>query len=189
MKQDIATYLVDSFIDFEGKEHKFVACALSQSPESDDSRLMVGWTDDFDKMNSKEDLYHEVYRLVTVGFAVCNPNDEFDEEKGKKIAHAKASNMETLPRIYTPCKGVITKELVDTFLKQQVQFAKEDPERLIKGYDAAKKVYEETRDAKTAIEQLQGDERTAFDLAVKGIDFAKYIKLAKIYAKRILKNE
>ena len=59
MKQDIATYLVDSFIDFEGKEHKFVACALSQSPEGPD-RLMVGWTDDFDKMNSKEDLYHEV---------------------------------------------------------------------------------------------------------------------------------
>jgi hypothetical protein len=189
MKQDIATYVVDSFIDFEGKEHKFVACALSQSPESDDSRLMVGWTDDFDKMNSKEDLYHEVYRLVTVGFSVCNPIDKFDEEKGKKIARAKAANMETLPRIYTPCKGVITKELVDAFLKQQVQFAKEDPERLIKGYDAAKRVYEETRDAKAAIEQLQGDERAAFDLAVKGIDFAKYIKLAKIYAKRILKNE
>ena len=82
MKQDIATYVVDSFIDFEGKEHKFVACALSQSPESDDSRLMVGCTDDFDKMNSKEDLYHEVYRLVTVGFSVCNPIDKFDEVKG-----------------------------------------------------------------------------------------------------------
>ena len=43
--------------------------------------------------------------------------------------------------------------------------------------------------AKAAIEQLEGDERAAFDLAVKGIDFAKYVKLAKIYAKRILKNE
>ena len=56
MKQDIATYAVDSFIDFEGKEHKFVACALSQSPESA-NRLMVGWTDEFNTMDSEEDLY------------------------------------------------------------------------------------------------------------------------------------
>ena len=189
MKQDIATYLVDSFVDFEGKEHKFVACAVSQSPESDDSRLMVGWVDDFDRLNASEDLYHEVYRLVTVGFAVCNPNDEFDEEKGKKIAKHKASNMENLPRIYTPCKGVITSELVDTFLKQQVQFAKEEPERLIKGYDAAKRIYEETQKAKETIDNLEGDEKTAFDLAVKGVDFSKYINLAKVYVKRILKSE
>lgn len=188
MKQDIATYLVDSFIDFEGKEHKFVACALSQSPEGDD-RLMVGWADDFDKLNSDEELYHEVYRLVTIGFAVCNPTDEFDEEKGKKIAYNKAANKEDLPRLYTPCKGVITKELVDVFLKQQIQFAKENPEILIKGYDVAKRSYEITQEAKQTIANLNAEEQVVFNLATKGFDFSKYINLAKIYVKRILKNE
>ena len=190
MKQDIATYLVDSFKDYAGKEHTLVACALSQSPENEvDSTLKIGWVDNADRLYTDSFLCHDVYRMVTIGIAICNPEDEFDLERGKNIAYNKAANIEHLPRIYTPCKGVITKELVEVFLNQQVQFAKEDPERLIKGYDAAKKVYEETRDAKAAIEQLQGDERAAFDLAVKGIDFAKYIKLAKIYAKRILKNE
>lgn len=188
MKQDIATYLIDSFIDFEGKEHKFVACALSQSPESPD-RLMIGWADDFDKLCSDEDLYHEVYRLVTIGFAVCNPTDTFDEEKGKKIAYQKAANKEDLPRIYTPCKGVITKELVDTLLKQQVQFAKENPEILIKGYNAAKKAYEIAQEAKETIKNLNDEERVVFDLAVKGFDFNKYVSLAKTYVKKILKNE
>ena len=33
MKQDIAEFLVDSFIDYKGDEHKVVLCALSQTPE------------------------------------------------------------------------------------------------------------------------------------------------------------
>ena len=36
MKQDIAEFLVDSFIDYKGDEHKIVLCALSQTPESSD---------------------------------------------------------------------------------------------------------------------------------------------------------
>lgn len=43
MKQDVATYLMDSFIDFAGKEHKIIACALSQTPEASDYTLRVGW--------------------------------------------------------------------------------------------------------------------------------------------------
>lgn len=35
MKQDIAEYLVDSFVDFKGDVHQVVLCALSQSPEPD----------------------------------------------------------------------------------------------------------------------------------------------------------
>ena len=185
--KEIVSYRKGQFTDYVGNVHQFVVAAVSTTelcgPDSD------LYLTEYD--NNYGDIIDEepVNKGLLIGIAICNPRDEFDEEKGKKIAHAKAANMETLPRIYTPCKGVITKELVDAFLKQQVQFAKEDPERLIKGYDAAKKVYEETRDAKAAIEQLQGDERAAFDLAVKGIDFAKYVKLAKIYVKRILKNE
>ena len=81
----------------------------------------------------------------------------------------------------------ITKEIVDVFLKQQVQFVKENPEKLIKGYLEAKKAYEETQKAKADIENLSEDEKVAFNLAVKGIDLSKYVDLAKIYIKKILK--
>lgn len=188
MKQDIATYLVDSFKDYAGKEHTFVACALSQSPENEvDATLKIGWIDKTDRLYTDSSLCHDVYRMVTIGIAICNPEDEFNLEKGKNIAYNKAANIEQLPRIYTPNKGVITKEIVDVFLKQQVQFVKENPEKLIKGYLEAKKAYEETQKAKADIENLSEDEKVAFNLAVKGIDLSKYVDLAKIYIKKILK--
>lgn len=188
MKQDIATYIVDSFIDYAGKEHKIVACALSQSPENNiDESLMVGWANDKGQMQTDASIYHDVYRLVTVGVAICNPEDEFDEKRGKTIAYNKAANIEDLPRIYTPNKGVITKELVDVFLKQQVKFIKENPEKVIKGYLEAKSDFEATQKAKADIEKLSEEEKAVFNLAVKGIDLSKYVDLAKIYIKKILK--
>lgn len=190
MKQDITTYLIDSFVDFEGKEHKIVACALSQSPEPEPGdRMMVGWVNSENELLTSELICDEVYRLVTVGIAICNPEDDFDEEKGKRLAYNKAANIETLPRIYTANKGVITSELVDTFLKQQVRFFKENPETLIRGYKEAEEAYNTTEQAKKDIENLTNEEKVVFDLAVKGFDFSKYVKLAKVYVKKILKNE
>lgn len=185
MKQDIATYVVDSFIDYAGKEHKFVACALSQSPEGEDS-LMVNWVSPLGYIVKDASIQDNIYRLVTIGIAICNPDDVFDLEKGKKLARNKAANIETLPRIYTTNKGVITQELVDTFLKQQIQFFKENPETLIKGYKEAKEAYEAVQKAKEEINKLTDEEKVVFNLAVKGVDFGKYSKLARIYLKKIL---
>ena len=187
MKQDIATYLVDSFIDYAGKEHKLVACALSQTPEDSAATLKVCWVDSEDKALSSANIYHDIYRLVTIGVAVCNPEDDFDEETGKKIAYNKAANIEYAPRIYTTNRGVITKELVDTFLKQQVQFIKENPEKVITGYLKAKADYEALESAKKEIANLSDDERVAFNLAVNGSDLSKYTDLAKVYTKKLQK--
>ena len=51
MKQDVAEYLIDSFIDFKGEEHKIVACALSQPIEKseDGYKLAVGWVNEKDE--------------------------------------------------------------------------------------------------------------------------------------------
>ena len=187
MKQDIATYLVDSFIDYAGKEHKLVACALSQTPEDSAATLKVCWVDSEDKALSSVNIYHDIYRLVTIGVAVCNPEDNFDEETGKKIAYNKAANIEYAPRIYTTNRGVITKELVDTFLKQQVQFIKENPEKVITGYLKAKADYEALESAKKEIANLSDEERVAFNLAVNGNDLSKYTDLAKVYTKKLQK--
>lgn len=187
MKQDIATYLVDSFIDYAGKEHKLIACALSQTPEDSDHALKVCWVDSEDKALNGANIYHDVYRLVTIGIAVCNPEDNFNEETGKKIAYNKAANIEYAPRIYTTNRGVITKELVDTFLKQQVQFVKENPEKVITGYLKAKADYEALEAAKKEIENLSDEERVTFNLAANGGDLSKYTDLAKVYNKKLRK--
>lgn len=187
MKQDIATYLVDSFVDYAGKEHKLIACALSQTPEDSDHDLKVCWVDSEDKALNGANIYHDVYRLVTIGIAVCNPEDNFNEETGKKIAYNKAANIEYAPRIYTTNRGVITKELVETFLKQQVQFVKENPEKVITGYLKAKADYEALEAAKKEIDNLSDDERVAFNLAANGGDLSKYTDLAKVYNKKLRK--
>lgn len=189
MKQDIATYKIDSFIDYAGNEHKIIACALSQSPEGATHRLKVGWVDDMNILDADDHLNHNIYRMVTIGFAICNPTDDFDVEAGKKIAYSKAANMENLPRIYAHSKGIITKELVDTFLDQQVKFFKENPETLIPGYNQSKASYEALQKAKNDIDNLTDEERTIFNLAVKGFDFSKYIDLAKVYVRRIVKHD
>ena len=187
MKQDISIFVEDSFIDYKGREHKIVACALSQSPSDKDFKLMTGWIDTNGMLDSRSALCQNVYRMVTVAIAICNPEDEFDLEKGKQQAYNKAANIETLPRLYTSNKGVITKELVDAFIKQQINFFKENPETLIKGYKEAKEAYENIQKAKNTIDNFSEEEKTVFNLAIKGVDFSKYVNLAKIYIQKILK--
>lgn len=186
MKQDIAIYKVDSFIDFTGKEHKFVACALSQSPVDKYDRYSISWigSDNY----AYDDTIKDVYRMVTIGIAICNPEDEFDLEKGKTIARNKANNG-NLPRIYATTKGIITQELVETFLNQQIKFFKENPENFIGGYKEAKIKHETLEQAKSDISNLDEDEKKVFDLATKGFDFSKYVKLAKVYLTKLAKNE
>lgn len=180
MKQDIAVYLTDSFVDFEGKEHQIVACALSQSPETQD--LKIGWVDE-GIIDEDGDLYHSVYRMVTIGIAICNPIDKYDIETGKRIARHKAENIEDLPRIYTTSKGIITSELVLAFLKQQIRFFKENPGTFIAGYDKAKERFLKQQATHEAIAKLTAEEQICFDLAVRGVDLSKYSDLAKIYLK------
>lgn len=174
MKQDIAAYLVDSFTDFLGKEHKIVACALSHSPSSNVTIKTMHDPEETIDYSEKD-----VYRTVAIGIAVCNPTDTFDVEVGKRIAYYKAANKTDIPRIYVTDKGIITKELVETFLKQQVRFCKENPELLIPGYNQAKTAHEQKVALCKEVENLTPNEKVIFDLAVSGFDFSKYIKLAK----------
>lgn len=189
MKQDVATYLMDSFIDFAGKEHKIIACALSQSPDNTGDALRIGWVNKYGKMDIDNPLCHYVFRMVTVGIAICNPLDRFDEETGKRIAYNKAANIEYLPRIFTSGPGIITKKLVDAFLKQQIQFVKENPEKVIKGYNQSKLEYEKIQSVKKQIDQLTDEEKVVFNMAINGIDLSKYENLAIIYKNKIVKNE
>ena len=189
MKQDIAIYKVDSFVDYAGREHKLVACALSQSPDNSERTLKVGWADVKDVLCSDCHIYNDVYRLVTLGIAICNPEDEFDLEVGKKTAYNKAAHREDLPRLYATSKGMITQDLVEAFINTQLKFYKENPEALIPGYNEAARKYKLIQQAKADIANLTGDDKVIFDLAVKGVNFMKSLDLAKIYLSKIQPNE
>lgn len=182
MKQDVTEYLIDSFVDFKGEEHKIVACALSQSPEEseDECNFAVGWVGNDSYMDTDDQDYAKIYRVVSIGISVCHPTDTFNEERGKANAYNKALHDPKCPTIYTRDKGVASKALVETFLKQEVNFLKENPERIIKGYNQAKARFDKKQALKAKVESLSDNEKLVIKLATKeGVDVAGCVKLMK----------
>ena len=179
MKQDIAEYLVDSFVDFKGDVHQVVLCALSQSPESIDSdNLMVAWSDG-ETVDDSADIFHDVFRMVSLGIAICCPADKkvFSEEIGKKIALNRAEK--EVPKFVSIFPGVVNTTLVRAFLSQEMEFIKKNPEQFIVGYAEAKERYDKKVNFEKTIENLSEAEATIVEHAMKGVDILKCAKLAR----------
>lgn len=179
MKQDIAEYLVDSFVDFKGDVHQVVLCALSQSPESIDSdNLMVAWSDG-ETVDDSADIFHDVFRMVSLGIAICCPADKkvFSEEIGKKIALNRAEK--EVPKFVSIFPGVVNTTLVRAFLSQEMEFIKKNPEQFIVGYAEAKERYNKKVNFEKTIENLSEAEATIVEHAMKGVDILKCAKLAR----------
>ena len=158
MKQDIAEYLVDSFVDFKGDVHQVVLCALSQSPESIDSdSLMVVWSDG-ETVDESADIFHDVFRMVSLGIAICCPADKkaFSEEIGKKIALNRAEK--EVPKFVSLFPGVVNTTLVRAFLSQEMEFIKKNPEQFIVGYAEAKERYNKKVNFEKTIRNLSETE-------------------------------
>ena len=179
MKQDIAEFLTDSFIDFKGETHRVVLCALSQTPESSDGDyLMVNWCDG-ESIDTSADICHDVYRTVSIGMAICCPNDEkaFSEEIGKKIALNRANG--SVPKFVSLFPGVVNTTLVKAFLEQEMEYIKKNPELFIKGYEEAKIRYEKKIDFDKTISNLSESEANVVQAAMDGVDIIKCAKLAR----------
>jgi hypothetical protein len=180
MKQDIAEFLVDSFIDYKGDEHKVVLCALSQTPEKsiDDDNLMVVWSNGYD-VDETADICHEVLRTVSLGIAICCPADKkaFSEEIGKKIALNRAEK--SIPKFVSLEPGVVNTTVVRAFLEQEMTFVKRCPEKFIKGYDEAKAHYNKKLNLDKTVKNLSPEEAEVVEFAMNGIDILKCAKLAR----------
>lgn len=179
MKQDIAEFLVDSFIDYKGDEHKVVLCALSQTPEkNDDDNLMVVWSNGYD-IDETADICHDVFRTVSLGVAICCPADKkiFSEEIGKKIALNRAEK--AIPKFVSLEPGVVNTVVVKAFLEQEMAFVKNCPEKFIKGYEEAKAHYNKKLNLDKTVKNLSPEEAEVVEFAMNGIDVLKCAKLAR----------
>lgn len=141
MKKDVVMYKNGSIVDFQGNNHPFVVCALSTSSFNND-----GQTVEIGVYNNYDGDYlgsTEAARAVFIGISVCNPVDEWDEEKGKMIAYNKAkgfkaSNPAKSAAIFATRAGMISEGLVQALLDREVQHVIDDPEYVIKGYNRMK---------------------------------------------------
>lgn len=168
MKKEVVEYLCDSFVDFMGKEHKFVLCAVSRVNEN----VEVFFND--------TDTFVDSARTLTVGWSVCNTVDEFDEELGKEIAYNRAVNSKYLPDIVSTVPGIINTKLVMALLEQEAEYIKRDPNCIIPGYNEKMKKVQSEISAVLAYDDLTDDEKKVVDILKNTPDLLEvYADIAK----------
>lgn len=116
-------YRIDSFTDYANIERKFIMAAVSQEVDA----VITDYSDGVKKLS--------------IGVAICNPEDEFNEEVGKTIALGKARKGNK-HAFYSTDSGLINRGVVNALLDQEVAFFKQCPGKYIAGYNTAKEVYE-----------------------------------------------
>lgn len=184
MKKDIVMYKNGSFVDFQGVTRQFVVCALSTSQFNNDTQEVYLTAYSNGGVEEGETL---LPRAVFIGIAVCNPLDEWNEEKGKMIALAKARGFKaTAPEksaaLFTTRAGMISEPLVQALLTHEVEHIKEDPGCAIKGYNQMKTRWEEKQEIAKYIEETPEDllELGKKLAALKEDDIARVINVALI---------
>ena len=165
--KEVVEYLCDSFVDFEGKIHNFVLCAVSKV----DPNVEIFFNDD--------DTFCDTVRTLTLGRSVCNTVDEYDEELGKKIAYNRAALDKTMPTIVSTLPGVINTAVVKALLRQEADYIKRDPNCIISGYNDKMKKVQAKKEAEEQYKQMTAEEQLLVEYAKKGLDLDYYARLAQ----------
>lgn len=121
-KQKFVDYREGSFIDFEGKDHYFVVCAVLK-----ESTILDNLT-----------------RILSFGVSFCNPVDKHNNELGKKIAYGKSINAKNT-NVLMGRAGLLNIETVKYILDNEVNHVKQYPEQYSISYTIAKEKYEKVK--------------------------------------------
>lgn len=121
-KQKFVDYREGSFIDFEGKDHYFVVCAVLK-----ESTILGNLT-----------------RILSFGVSFCNPVDKHNNELGKKIAYGKSVNVKNT-NVLMGRAGLLNIETVKYILDNEVAHVKLCPDQYSVAYAKAKEKYEKTK--------------------------------------------
>lgn len=121
-KQKFVDYREGSFIDFEGKDHYFVVCAVLK-----ESTILENLT-----------------RVLSFGVSFCNPIDKNNNELGKKIAYGKSVNVKNT-NVLMGRAGLLNIDTVKYILDNEVNHVKQYPEQYSVAYAKAKEKYEKSK--------------------------------------------
>ena len=121
-KQKFVDYREGSFVDYEGKDHYFVVCAVLRE------NIVAG----------------NLTRLLSFGVSFCNPVDKHNNELGKKIAYGRSvKNGNT--NVLLGRAGLLNIETVKHILDNEANHVKQYPEQYSVAYAKAKERYEKTQ--------------------------------------------
>ena len=130
VKQKFVDYIEGSFVDFEGKDHYFVVCAILREG-------IVSGT---------------LTRILSFGVSFCNPVDKHNNELGKKIAYGRSVNVKNT-NILLGRAGLLNIDTVKYMLDNETSHVKQYPEQYSTAYAKAKEKYEKAKELaqKTAL--------------------------------------
>lgn len=122
VKQKLVDYREGSFVDFEGKDHYFVVCAVLREIT----------------------IREIVTRILSFGVSFCNPVDKHNNELGKKIAYGKSvSDRNT--NVLLGRAGLLNIKAVKYILDNETNHVKQYPEQYSVSYAKAKDKYEKAK--------------------------------------------
>ena len=124
IKQKFVDYREGSFVDFEGKDHYFVVCAVLKEC------TMSG----------------TLTRILSFGVSFCNPVDKHNNELGKKIAYGKSISIKNT-NVLAGRAGLLNIETVKYIFDSEVTHVKQYPEQYSVSYAKAKDKYEKAKDS------------------------------------------
>lgn len=143
MKNIREEYIVDKFVDYLGAERTFVLAAISEDLTGTEEAPSTAFTILKGEDGKGECDIEVIAKRLMFGLAVCDPNDEFDEELGKKMAKGRAINPKSrISTLLSTDKGLINTSVVRATLKQEAEYLKQNPGKYIKSYNEDKEVYE-----------------------------------------------
>lgn len=150
MKEHI-NVLEDMFVDYKGIVHPFTIVAVSQTLPKNGKE--IGESEQYwnDKVTHEVAIYLEDYgtvdylgnvgKVLKLGVAICNPDDEYNEKVGYNKALARARNNAPVLFVNENNLGVINNHVVTALLQQEANYLKENPAKYIKGYKEAEEKY------------------------------------------------
>lgn len=127
--KDRVNYIVDSFTDYKGLEHKFVVAAVASVL---DEAVFVE-----DRFN--DDFMGLATKVVRLGISICNPVDTFNEKVGILKASARAEQND--PSIYFDGNYFGKEAVVKALMEELAHEIKKNPGDFIEGYDESKRKY------------------------------------------------
>ena len=137
--KEVVTYGKGEFVDYLGETHPFIVAAVSTTDITEEGQSL--WLSLYDEYGPLDE--EPLNKALFIGVAICNPKDEFDEEKGKAIAYNKAVNAKSLhhPAMFSTRPGYINTDVVNALVNNIINYIKKDPGSVIAGYDIARKKY------------------------------------------------
>lgn len=131
-------YVIDTFTDYKGEDKHFVLAGITITPGE-----------------------KEMPKCLTLGVAVCDPKDSFEEEIGKQISRGRAlkavEEKDYAHAVFSYDNGLLGQNTVSAILKQEAEYLKNHPERYIKSYACDKEKYLKEQEISKKYKELDSE--------------------------------